>query len=49
LCKKITKRVEFIGPVLVYPGEDEMQSLAEGALRALKGAEKAKIYEEEVK
>jgi len=49
LCRKITKRVEFIGPVLIYPGEDEMQALAEGALRALKGAEEAKIYEEEVK
>lgn len=48
LCKKIIKRVEFIGPILVYPGEDEMKSLAEGALRALKGVEKAKIYEEEV-
>lgn len=48
LCKKIIKRVEFIGPILIYPGEDEMQALAEGALRALKGAEKAKIYEEEV-
>ncbi|MEA4848372.1 MAG: butyrate kinase [Clostridiaceae bacterium] len=49
LCKEISKRVGFIGPVLIYPGEDEMQALAEGALRALKGAEKAKIYEEEVK
>ncbi|HNU80694.1 MAG TPA: butyrate kinase, partial [Bacillota bacterium] len=49
LCREITKRVEFIGPVLIYPGEDEMQALAEGALRVLKGAEKAKIYEEEVK
>jgi len=49
LCREIARRVEFIGPVLIYPGEDEMQALAEGALRVLKGAEKAKIYEEEVK
>jgi butyrate kinase len=49
LCRNIRRRVEFIGPVLVYPGEDEMQALAEGALRALKGDEKTKIYEEEVR
>lgn len=49
LCRNISRRVEFIGPVLVYPGEDEMKALAEGALRALKGDEKVKIYEEEVR
>lgn len=49
LCERIRKRVGFIGPVKVYPGEDEMLALAEGALRILKGEEKAKIYEEEVK
>ncbi len=49
LCGKIAKRVEFIAPVKVYPGEDEMQALAEGATRVLRGEEKAKIYEEEVK
>ena len=26
----IIERVEFIAPVLVYPGEDEMAALAEG-------------------
>lgn len=49
LCSRIVKRAGFIAPVKVYPGEDEMQSLAEGALRVLKGEERAKIYEEEVK
>jgi len=29
---------------MVYPGEDEMEALALGALRVLKGEEKAKEY-----
>lgn len=41
----IKERVSFIAPVLVYPGEDEMGALAQGALRVLKKEEKAKIYE----
>ncbi len=40
----IKERVEFIAPVLVYPGEDEMEALALGALRVLKGEEQAKSY-----
>ncbi len=40
----IRKRVEFIAPVKVFPGEDEMRALAEGALRVLKGEEEAKLY-----
>jgi butyrate kinase len=37
LVEWITERVRFIAPVLVYPGEDEMHSLALGALRVLRG------------
>jgi butyrate kinase len=40
----IKERVDFIAPVMVYPGEDEMEALAFGGLRVLKGEEKAKIY-----
>lgn len=40
----IKERVDFIAPVMVYPGEDEMEALALGGLRVLKGEEKAKIY-----
>lgn len=40
----IRKRVEFIAPVVVYPGEDEMRSLAMGGLRVLRGEEKAKTF-----
>jgi butyrate kinase len=40
----LKKRVEWIAPVFSYPGEDEMQALAEGALRVLRGEEKAQEY-----
>lgn len=40
----IEERVSFIGPVIVYPGEDELTALAEGGLRVLRGEEEAKIY-----
>lgn len=45
LVNFIKERVGFIGKVLVYPGEDEMEALALGALRVLKGVEQAKTYQ----
>jgi butyrate kinase len=43
----IKKRVEFIAPVEIMPGENEMESLALGTLRVLKGEEEAKEYVEQ--
>ncbi len=40
----IKKRVGFIARIFVYPGGDEMKALAMGALRVLKGEEKAREY-----
>lgn len=40
----IKERVNFIAPVMVYPGEDEMEALAAGGLRVLQGREEAKNY-----
>ena len=40
----IRERVEFIAPVTVYPGEDELLALAQGALRVMNGEEQAKEY-----
>ncbi|NPV71505.1 MAG: butyrate kinase [Firmicutes bacterium] len=40
----VKSRVEWIAPVMVYPGSDEMRALALGALRVLRGEEKAKDY-----
>lgn len=42
----IKKRVQFIAPVEIMPGENEMQSLVLGILRVLKGEEKARKYVE---
>ena len=43
--RDLTRRIEWIAPVEVYPGEDELQALAEGALRVLNNAENAQVYE----
>ncbi|MBQ6216561.1 MAG: butyrate kinase [Erysipelotrichaceae bacterium] len=42
----VIDRVKFIAPVVVMPGENEMQALAEGAYRVLNGEEEAHIYHE---
>ncbi len=40
----IKERVEFIAPVKIYPGEDELLALAQGGTRVLNGEEEAKKY-----
>lgn len=40
----IREQVSFLGEVCVYPGEDELLSLAQGALRVLRGEEEAILY-----
>ncbi|MGE5574404.1 MAG: butyrate kinase [Bacteroidota bacterium] len=44
LVEWIRDRVSFIAPVMVYPGENEMQALAEACLRVLRGEEEARAY-----
>lgn len=41
----LKERVSHLGEVLVYPGENEMESLASGVMRCVEGKEKVKIYE----
>ena len=41
---EFTKRVSWIAPLTVYPGEDELLALAQGALRVMNGEEKALEY-----
>ena len=36
IVQKIKDSVEFIAPIVVYPGENEMESLARGALEGIK-------------
>jgi butyrate kinase len=44
LAQSITRRVEFLGPVMLHPGEDEMTALAQAALRALTSPEIVQTY-----
>ena len=44
-CDYIRRMVEFIAPVVVMAGEDEMSALAENAVRALTNPESVKEYE----
>lgn len=41
----ISNRVSFIAPVIIAAGENELESLAMGTLRVLKGEEEARIYD----
>lgn len=42
--QSISDYVSWIADVIIYPGENELQALAEGALRVLIGEESAKEY-----
>jgi butyrate kinase len=42
--KDISSRINWIADVIVQPGENELQALAEGALRVLLGEEAEKNY-----
>lgn len=48
LTDYITEHVGFIAPVVLKPGEDEMEALNLGFQRVLSGEDTAKIYENEV-
>jgi butyrate kinase len=48
MVKWLKEYVSFIAPVLVFPGGNEEEALSMGALRVLRGIEKAKKYREEV-
>ena len=40
----LKERAGFLAPITVYPGEDELLALAQGALRVMSGEEKAMEY-----
>lgn len=44
LVPDLKSRIDWIAPVTVYPGEDELLALAQGAIRVLNGEEQAKVY-----
>jgi len=44
LVDTIKERVSFLANIIIFPGENEMLALTQGALRVLKGEEQAKEY-----
>jgi butyrate kinase len=44
LMNKLKKKISFLGKIFVVPGEEELEALAEGALRVLTKVEVAKKY-----
>ncbi len=44
IIEDIKKRVRYLADVVVIPGEEELEALALGALRVLKGEEKPRVY-----
>jgi butyrate kinase len=44
LMDYITKKTQFIAPVFIYPGEDEMRALALNAYEVLMNEVEVKVY-----
>ena len=42
---ELVKRLQYLAPVFVYPGEDELTALAHNVYRALTGQQEIKVYE----
>lgn len=44
IVSRLRRRIEYLAPVHVYPGQDEMKALTENALAVLRGEREAKLY-----
>lgn len=44
VCEVLKERTGWIAPITVYPGEDELLALAQGAMRVMNGEEKVMEY-----
>ena len=42
--RNTSRTLSFLAPITIYPGEDELLALAQGALRVMSGEEKAMTY-----
>ena len=49
LVNWIKERTEFIAPVVIHPGENELEALALGGLRVLRGEETPRMYDAQEK
>ena len=45
VISRLRKRIDFLGPVYCFPGEDEMEALALNALAVLRGQRELKVYD----
>jgi butyrate kinase len=45
IIESIKEYAGFLGPIAVYPGEDELKALASGGLRVLRGEEQTNVFE----
>ena len=44
IVEQIKSRIQFLAPIYLYPGQKEMEALAQGGLRVLRGLEEAQEY-----
>ena len=44
VVNKLKERLDFLAPVITYPGENEMQAMSNNALAVLRGELKTKEY-----
>ena len=44
IIEGLKKRLSYLAPIYVYPGQDEMQALTENALAVLRGERIAQDY-----
>ena len=44
VVSRLRKRIGFLAPIRIYPGQDEMSALASNALSVLQGKRQAKVY-----
>lgn len=47
LVARLRASLQWIAPITVYPGEDELRALADGVFRVLDGEEQAKVFHSE--
>ena len=45
VVSELQRRIGFLAPVHIFPGEDEMEALALNALAVLQGKQKAQVYQ----
>ena len=45
IVSELRRRISYLAPVYIFPGEDEMEALALNAIAVLRGKREAKVYE----